>query len=70
MIKKLMTIAVLFTPAVALAHPDHLSGGSFGTEHVLTSPFHLALAAAAVLLFIVARRFVLRRSARQRLTAR
>jgi hypothetical protein len=60
--KKLaIVLGTTLLPGVALAHPDHASGGHFGLVHFLTDPFHLGLTAAAVGLFLVARRQLLRR---------
>ena len=57
-----IAVAAVITPGVALAHPDHTSG-NFGLLHLLTDPFHVGLAVAAVTLFAVTRRYVLRRRA-------
>jgi len=57
---------VLLLPGVAAAHPNHLSGGDYGLLHFVTDPFHVGLTAAAVLLFVVARRSLLRRRALNR----
>ena len=49
-------IGVSLLPAVALAHPDHASGGDFGLLHFVSDPFHLGLTGAALLTFLVVRR--------------
>ena len=56
----MIAIAAVLIPGAAIAHPGHASGGDFGLVHVLTDPFHVALTAAAVLLFVSLRRSVLR----------
>ena len=53
--------AVVFTPGMALAHPDHVSPDRFGASHYLTDPFHLAMAGMSVLLVVGLRRLALRR---------
>ena len=60
MSKLVITIGAVLIPGAAAAHPEHASGGSFGLVHFMTDPFHLALTAAAVLLFLAVRRSVLR----------
>ena len=63
----LATLAQLAVSGRALAHPDHLSGGDYGLAHLLSDPFHLALAAGAVAFALWLRRAVLRRrEARER----
>ncbi len=52
---------VVLVPTVALAHPDHVSGGSFGLAHYLTEPFHVGLTGAAVLFLLWAARLFLRK---------
>ena len=47
-------------PASAIAHPDHSTAETFGLGHLLTDPFHVALALGALLLFLVVRRSVVR----------
>ncbi len=59
MSKLLITIAVLI-PGAAAAHPEHASGGDFGLVHLVTDPFHVALTAATVLLFLAVRRSFVR----------
>jgi hypothetical protein len=58
--------AILLLPGVAAAHPNHLSGGDYGLLHFVTDPFHVGMTAAAVLLFLVARRSLTRRRALNR----
>ena len=58
--KHAIAIAAVLIPASASAHPEHLSGGDFGLFHLVTEPFHVALAAAALLLFLAARRALVR----------
>ena len=53
------TLALLL-PSVALAHPEHASGGDFGLIHLLTDPFHVALAVGAGLAFVAMRKRALR----------
>ncbi len=52
---------LVLVPTVALAHPDHVSGGSFGLAHDLTEPFHVGLTGAAVLFSLWAARLFLRK---------
>lgn len=52
-------ILALLLPSVALAHPEHASGGDFGLVHLLTDPFHVALTAGAALAFLAIRKRVL-----------
>ena len=59
--KIVVTIGVALLPGAADAHPEHGSGGDFGLIHFLTDPFHVVLTAAAILLFLVARRALVRR---------
>lgn len=66
MSKIAIIIAAILLPGAAAAHPDHASGGEFGLVHYLTDPFHVGLTVAAVLLFLVARRSMLRRHAFKR----
>ena len=57
LVTSLITTLVALAPSAALAHPDHFSSGSHGLLHVLTDPFHLAMAAGAILAAVfVARR--------------
>ncbi len=60
MSKLAITIWALLIPGAAAAHPEHASGGGFGLAHFMTDPFHVALTAAAVLLFLAVRRSLLR----------
>ena len=60
MSKIAITVGALLLPGIAAAHPEHASGGDFGLLHYLTDPFHVAWTGAAVLLFLAARRSVLR----------
>ncbi len=60
MSKLAIAIGAVLIPGAAVAHPGHASGGDFGLVHFLTDPFHVALTAAAVLLFLVVRRSLLR----------
>ena len=60
MSKLVITIGAVLIPGAAAAHPEHSSGGGFGLVHFVTDPFHLALTATAVLLFLVARRSLVR----------
>lgn len=53
--KLLITIGAVLIPGGAAAHPQHASGGDFGLVHFVTDPFHVALTAAAVLLFLAVR---------------
>ena len=55
---RIVTLATLcaLLPGVAAAHPDHASGGDFGLLHFVSDPFHVGLSAAALLLFVAARR--------------
>ncbi len=64
-----LVVATILLPSAAIAHPDHASGNS-GFVHFLTDPFHVGLTVAAVLLFAVTRRFVLRRQADRDRSAR
>jgi len=59
-----VALASALVPGLALAHPDHVSEAGHGLGHLLTDPFHLATAAAAVAAFFVLRRTLLRRRAR------
>lgn len=52
---------VALIPGIAAAHPEHASAENFGLVHYLTDPFHIGLAAVAVLLAVVVRRSMLRR---------
>lgn len=55
-------------PAVAAAHPDHLSEGAgraFGLAHLLTDPFHVGLAVGAVALALGLRTGLRRARARR-----
>ena len=58
-----ITISAALVPGVVTAHPDHVSGGDSGITHFLADPFHVALLAAAVLIFLAVRRLTLCRSA-------
>jgi len=60
MSKLVITIGAVLIPGAAAAHPEHASGGDFGLVHFVTNPYHVALTAAAVLLFLAARRSLLR----------
>ena len=60
MSKFAITIGALLIPGTAAAHPEHASGGDFGLVHFMTDPFHVALTAAGVLLFLAVRRLFLR----------
>ena len=61
--KLAITIGAVLIPGAAAAHPEHASGGDFGLVHFVTDPFHVALTAAAILLFLAVRRsFVQSRS--------
>lgn len=57
-----MTIAAIFVPSVAAAHPEHFSAADFGIVHYLTDPFHVALTCAAVGLTVVVLRSLFRPS--------
>ena len=61
MSKITVTIWAFLFPGVAAAHPEHTSGGHFDLVHYLTDPFHVALAGAAVLVFLAVRRSLLGR---------
>ncbi len=61
MTKIAILLGAILLPDIAGAHPDHASGGDFSMLHGLTDPFHVGLAAVAVLVFITVRRSVLRR---------
>lgn len=58
-------IAIIFAgvpvPGIAVAHPEHASGGGFGLIHFLTDPFHVALLCAAFLICMALLRTALRR---------
>ncbi len=69
MSKLAIAIGAVLIPAAAAAHPGHASGGDFGLAHFVTDPFHVALTAAAVLLFLAVRRSLLRHRSMSR-TAR
>ena len=56
-----MMIGTFLIPAVAAAHPEHVSGGGYGLPHFLADPFHVGLMAATVLILIGIRRSMLRR---------
>ena len=60
MSKLVITIGAVLIPGAAAAHPEHASGGDFGLVHFVTDPFHVALTAAAVLLFLALRRLFVR----------
>ena len=60
MSKLAITIGAILIPGAAAAHPEHGSGGDFGLVHLVTDPFHVALTAAAVLLFLALRRLFVR----------
>lgn len=62
----IMILAILL-PGVAAAHPGHASGGDFGLLHFLTDPFHVGMTVAAILVFLAARRAMLRRLSSQRM---
>ncbi len=66
MTKIAILIIALLLPSMAAAHPQHASGGDHGLVHFLTDPFHIALTAGAVLLFVAARRWTEKRLARDR----
>ena len=61
MTKIAIMIGAILLPGVAAAHPGHTSGGDFGLLHYLTDPSHVGLTAIAVLIFLAARRSMLRR---------
>ncbi len=61
MTRPMILIAAVFGPGVAAAHADHLSGGTHGLAHYFTDPFHVAISATAVVVFLAARRFFFRR---------
>ncbi len=61
MTRLMILIAAVFGPGVAAAHPDHITGGTYGFAHYFTDPFHVAISATGVLLFLAARRYVFRR---------
>ncbi len=58
--KLAITIATGLIPGAAAAHPEHATGGDFGLLHLVTDPFHVALTAVAILLFLTVRRSLLR----------
>jgi len=60
MSKLAVTIGAVLIPGAASAHPEHASSGSFGLVHLVTDPFHVALTTAAVLLFLLVRRSLVR----------
>jgi hypothetical protein len=60
MSKLAVTIGAVLIPGAASAHPEHASGGGFGLVHLVTDPFHVALTTAAVLLFLLVRRSLVR----------
>lgn len=68
--KRIVTTATWFgallIPLAAAAHPDHASGGDYGLMHFVTSPFHMGLTGAALLLFVVMRRSMQRGRAASR----
>ncbi len=68
MSKIVITIGAVLIPGAAAAHPEHASGGDFGLVHFVTDPFHVALTAAAVLLFLAVRRSLLRSRSMNRST--
>ena len=57
MTRLMILMAAFLGPGVAAAHPDHITGGTHGFGHYLTDPFHIAISATAVLLFLAARRY-------------
>lgn len=61
MTRILTILGVFLLPGIAAAHPDHASAGDFGLLHFATDPFHVGITAASVLVFVVARRSLLRR---------
>jgi hypothetical protein len=61
------SFAVVGAPAVALAHPDHASGGDFGLLHFATDPFHVGITGAVVLLFLAGRSLLRRRAVGRRI---
>ncbi len=69
MSKLAIAIGVVLIPSAAAAHPGHTSGGDFGLVHFVTDPFHVALTAPAVLLFLAVRRSLFRHRSMSR-TAR
>ncbi len=60
MSKLVIAIGAVLIPCAAAAHPEHASAGDFGLVHFVTDPFHVALTAAAVLLFLAIRRSLFR----------
>ncbi len=69
MSKLAITIGADRIPVAEAAHPGHASSGDFGLVHFVTDPFHVALTAAAVLLFLAVRRSLFRHRSMSR-TAR
>ena len=69
MSKLAVAIGAVLIPGAAAAHPGHASGGDFGLVHFATDPFHVALTAEAILLFLAVRRSLLRHRSMSR-TAR
>ena len=60
-IRLAITSWMVLVPTVALAHPDHVSGGSVGLAHYLTEPFHVGLTGTAVVFSLWAARLFLRK---------
>lgn len=69
MSKLAVAVGAVLMPGAAAAHPGNASGGDFGLVHFVTDPFHVALTAAAILLFLAVRRSLLRHRSMSR-TAR
>ena len=66
MSKLAITLGAVLIPRAAVAHPNHVSGGDLGLVHFVTDPFHVALTAAAALLFLALRRWLVRSPAMSR----
>ncbi|MBS1659243.1 MAG: hypothetical protein K1X63_15390 [Chitinophagales bacterium] len=62
--KRFLTAFLLLTPQFIFAHPGHdddLNGG-YTIHHYLTSPFHLTLGAALIVITVLIVWFVKRRN--------
>jgi len=54
-------VGAIVLPGLAVAHPEHHSGGDFGFLHFATDPFHVGLMVVAVLGLLAVRRSILHR---------
>ena len=63
MFRLVVVVAVVITPGLALAHPDHVTGDGHGASHFLTDPFHVALLLLAAVSAYALRRVVFRGAA-------